>query len=82
MTLCRGSSVAFLIGLSIALPAVAAAEILKREPGMGLLKPGQRVLVDDGKCPIGQVREVIGGDHIKVGGKSTIERTWRCVPRR
>jgi hypothetical protein len=26
------------------------------------------VLVDDGTCPSGQIKEVIGGNHVKVGG--------------
>ena len=81
MTFPLALSIALIIATSAAPAAAASAKILKQEPGMGLLKPGQRVLVDDGKCPQGQIREVIGGDHIKVGGKSTIERTWRCVPR-
>jgi len=58
-----------------------AATVLKAEPPMGALKEGQRVLVDDGSCPAGQLREVIGGNHTKVGGKSNIIRQYRCVPR-
>ena len=58
-----------------------AATVLKTEPPMGALKPGQRVLVDDGFCPKGQVREVIGGDHYKVGGRNAVERQRRCIPR-
>ena len=27
-----------------------AAQIVKREPALGALKPGERVLVDDGSC--------------------------------
>jgi hypothetical protein len=78
----------FPLALSIALiittcaaPAAAATKILKQEPPMGGLKLGQKVLVDDGKCPAGQVRQVIGGDHTKVGGRLQIERTSQCVPR-
>ncbi len=65
-----------------ALAATAQAEMLKREPAMGKLKLGQRVLVDDGRCPSGQVMEVVGGDHVKAGGTQQIERKRRCVPRR
>ena len=61
--------------------APAYAEMLKQEPPMGKLMPGVKVLVDNGKCPKGQVQEVTGGDHRKVGGKQQIERTRRCVPR-
>jgi hypothetical protein len=58
-----------------------AATILKAEPPMGALKEGQRVLVDDGSCGAGQIREVIGGNHTKVGGKANSIRQYRCVAR-
>jgi hypothetical protein len=61
--------------------AAAIADILKKEPPMGALKEGQRVLVDDGSCPAGQIKEVIGGNHIKAGGYKRIERQRRCIPR-
>ncbi|MBI5322278.1 DUF6719 family protein [Bradyrhizobium sp.] len=63
------------------LAAAIAATVLKAEPPMGALKEGQRVLVDDGSCGPGQIREVIGGNHTKVGGKSNIIRQYRCIPR-
>ena len=59
----------------------AAAEVLKREPPMGQLREGQTVLVDDGSCPKGQIKEVVGGNHVKVGGTKHVERTHRCIPR-
>jgi hypothetical protein len=59
--------------------AAAQAETVKKEPPMGALKPGQVVLVDDGRCPAGQVMRVTGGDHVKVGGKKQIERQRTCV---
>jgi hypothetical protein len=58
-----------------------AAEILKREPPMGQLREGQVVLVDDGTCPSGKIKQVIGGNHVKVGGTKHIERVRRCIPR-
>lgn len=61
--------------------APASAQVLKQEPPMGKLKPGEKVLVDNGKCPAGQIQEVTGGDHRKVGGKDQIVRTRRCVTR-
>ena len=72
------------LGVLVANMAAGAslAEVLKREPPMGQLREGQRVLVDDGKCPAGQIMEVTGGNHIKVGGSKRIERSRRCVPRR
>jgi hypothetical protein len=63
------------------LAAPVHAQILKQEPPMGKLKPGETVRVDNGKCPSGQIMQVTGGDHRKVGGKQLIERSRRCVPR-
>jgi hypothetical protein len=63
------------------LAAPASAQVLKQEPPMGKLKHGEKVLVDNGKCPSGKIMEVTGGDHRKVGGKQMIERSRRCVSR-
>ena len=48
---------------------------------MGALKEGQRVLVDDGSCPKGQIKEVIGGNHTEVGGNKQVRRIRRCIAR-
>ena len=37
-------------------------ELLKREPAIGKLPTGAWVLVDDGTCPAGQIKRVIGGN--------------------
>lgn len=52
------------------------AQILKKEPPRGAIKEGQRVLVDDGTCPKGQIKELIGGNDNK-----NIKRQTRCIPR-
>jgi hypothetical protein len=61
----------------------ASARVLEREPAMGALKPGERVLVDDGTCGPGKIKELVGGNHYKVGGSagSTTVRKRRCIPR-
>jgi uncharacterized protein DUF6719 len=69
------------LAIAVAGTAGAQAQYLKKEPAMGAMKPGERVLVDDGRCPKGQISEVIGGDHIKVGGKSQIKRIRKCISR-
>jgi hypothetical protein len=66
--------------ISIGLAGSALAQI-KREPAMGAMKEGEVVLVDDGSCPKGQIKRVVGGNHTKVGGSKKIERTRSCVPR-
>ena len=48
---------------------------------MGQLREGQVVLVDDGSCPAGQIKQVTGGNHVKAGGFKQIVRTRTCIPR-
>lgn len=69
-----------------AFPAMAAPEILKREPPAGSLPAGVTVLVDDGKCPRGQIKEVTGGGNMggsswRSGGTQGASRYRRCIPR-
>ncbi len=59
--------------------ATAAQAQVKKEPPLGALKPGEVVMVDDGSCPPGQIKRVVGGDHKKVGGKNLVERRRSCV---
>jgi hypothetical protein len=47
----------FALGLSIS--SVSAQQMQKTEPKN--LRTGEKVLVDNGKCPKGQVQEVTGG---------------------
>ncbi|TQF34454.1 DUF6719 family protein [Bradyrhizobium sp. UNPA324] len=63
--------------ISIALAATAHAGSVGREQDIGDLKLGQRVQVDDGTCPAGQVKEVRGA---KMSDKGVV-RTATCVPR-
>jgi len=71
-------AVAFILGLSVMLTS-AQAEVLKQEPPMGALREGQVVLVDDGSCPPGQIKQVTGGNHVKVGGTKHIVRISKCI---
>lgn len=57
----------------------ANAQVLKQEPPMGSIRAGETVLVDNGKCPKGQVMAVTGGNHVKAGGKGNVVRTRKCV---
>ena len=59
----------------------AFAAPLKQEPAMGALREGEVVLVDDGSCPAGQIKRVVGGNHTKVGGTKQVIRQSSCVPR-
>jgi hypothetical protein len=64
---------ASLILLLLAAPALA--QVASREPDD--LRLGQRVLVDDGSCPAGQVKEVMGSQMTTSG----VLRTRKCIPR-
>ena len=59
----------------------SAAQILKQEPAMGALREGQVVLVDDGSCPAGQIKRVVGGNHTRAGGTKQVVRQSSCVGR-
>jgi hypothetical protein len=63
--------------LSAALATTAHAVTVGREQDIVDLKLGQRVLVDDGTCPAGQVKEVRGAKMTDKG----VARTSACVPR-
>ncbi len=65
------------LGLVLLLAAPAQAQYVGREQDVIDLRLGQRVLVDDGTCPAGQVKEVSGSRMAEAG----IVRTTKCVPR-
>jgi hypothetical protein len=56
--------------------ASASTEILREMPAKGVVRHGDIVYVDDGKCPAGQVKKIIGGD-LKTG----VSRQVTCVKR-
>ena len=62
---------------SIALATTARAGTVGREQDIVDLKLGQRVQVDDGTCPAGQIKEVRGAKMTDKG----VGRTSACVPR-
>ena len=55
----------------------ALAQQVAREQDIGELRLGQRVKVDDGTCPAGQIKE-ISGTRMTAGG---IVRSQKCIPR-
>ncbi|MBH5387684.1 DUF6719 family protein [Bradyrhizobium diversitatis] len=63
--------------IATALASTAGAGSVGREQDIVDLKLGQRVLVDDGTCPAGQVKEVRGAKMTDKG----VSRTSSCVPR-
>jgi hypothetical protein len=60
-----------------ALARPATAQQVSREQDIVNLRLGQRIRVDDGTCPAGQVKEVSGAKMAATG----IVRTHKCIPR-
>jgi hypothetical protein len=60
-----------------ALTSPALADRVSREQDIVNLRLGQRIKVDDGTCPAGQIKEVSGTKMIATG----IVRTSKCVQR-
>jgi hypothetical protein len=55
-----------------------AQVVVKQEPFDGQMVPGGIVLVDDGTCGRGKIKEVTGGE---IGAMNPRPRTRRCIPR-
>jgi len=71
-------STILLSGFALAALATSAmAEQVSREQDIVDLRLGQRVLVDDGSCPAGQIKEVSGARMTARG----ILRVQKCIPR-
>ncbi len=60
-----------------ALATSAMAEQASREQDIVDLRLGQRILVDDGACPAGQIKEVSGAKMTSAG----IQRAAKCIAR-
>jgi hypothetical protein len=57
--------------------ALALTNQVPREQDIVGLRLGQRVLVDDGSCPVGQIKEV-SGSKMTAGG---VTMSRKCVAR-
>jgi hypothetical protein len=64
--------------LSLAATAFARADIVGREADVTNLRLGQKVYVDDGSCPAGQIKEVLGLRLTAAG----VEASRKCVDRK
>ena len=71
------SRIIFSALLLIGFAAPAVAQQVAREQDIADLRLGQRVMVDDGSCPAGQIKEVTG---VKLT-TSGVARARKCVPR-
>ena len=80
MTVSRAGFACVLVGfvlLGMAQIWPARAQYVGREQDIVGLRLGQRVLVDDGTCPVGQVKEVSGAKMTPTG----VIAARKCVPR-
>ena len=69
-------SLGIVVGLLSTIAAQAGQPMLKEVPKEGEIPYGKVVLVDDGSCPRGEVKELTGGNRAK-----SIPRKTRCVKR-
>ncbi|MBI3700678.1 MAG: hypothetical protein HY242_09590 [Afipia sp.] len=64
--------------LAVAGTAPALADLVMRESEIGTLRLGQKVYVDDGSCPAGQIKLVTGAKLAATG----VQPTKQCVDRK
>ncbi|MCK1511660.1 hypothetical protein IVB22_03540 [Bradyrhizobium sp. 190] len=80
MSLTKAESRCLALAASLALWLIATpafAQVVSREQDIMDLRLGQRVLVDDGSCPAGQIKEVKGSQMTTSG----VLRTRQCIQR-
>jgi hypothetical protein len=73
----KASHIIFPVLLLIGFATPALAQQVAREQDIADLRLGQRVMVDDGSCPAGQIKEVTGVTLTTTG----VARARKCVPR-
>lgn len=73
----RGPLLSLVALATVFATAAAHAQHVGREQDITDLRLGQRVRVDDGTCPAGQVKEVSGAKMAATG----VVRTSKCVSR-
>jgi hypothetical protein len=70
-------SLAFVTLAMLASAGLVHAQTVSREQDIADVRLGQRILVDDGSCPAGQIKEVAGSQMTTSG----VLRTRKCIPR-
>jgi hypothetical protein len=76
MTVSRVAFACVLLAV-LAAPALAQTQHVGREQDIVGLRLGQRVQVDDGTCPAGQVKEISGAKMTSSG----VTPARKCIPR-
>ena len=70
--------IAIVVTCAVAINAWGSERVLKQEPARGELRQGEVVLVDDGTCPKGEIKQVTGGGNVR--GDFGSNRQRRCIP--
>jgi hypothetical protein len=65
------------VGILIVTASAADASQVSREADVVNLRLGERILVDDGSCPAGQIKEISGAKLSPTG----VVRARKCVSR-
>ena len=68
----------FVLFAATAALSFAQTQHVAREQDIVGLRLGQRIQVDDGTCPQGQIKEVSGARM----GPNGVERARQCIPRK
>ena len=71
-----GFACVLLFAMAVATPALAQHAVAREQDIVGL-RLGQRVLVDDGTCKPGEIKQVSGAKMTSAG----VMATHKCVPR-
>jgi hypothetical protein len=66
------------LALLLAASSPSNAQVLKQEPLEGKMVPGFVLLIDDGTCGKGKIKQVIGGETDAMNPRP---RTRKCIPR-
>jgi len=73
----RWTAAAVALGIAVS-AAPAFADLVMRENEIVGLRLGQKIYVDDGVCPAGQIK-LVTGSKLAVGG---VQATKQCVERK
>lgn len=75
---CREALMTIVCGVALAATiSPATAQVVSNERDVPPLRLGQKVQVDDGSCPAGQIKEVMGSALTDAG----VTRISKCIPR-
>lgn len=77
LLLCTPAGMAlFCVSVAGSANATQKAQIVKEMPMKGSVRQGEVVYVDDGSCPVGEIRKITGGNQ-----STGVSRKVECVKR-